>query len=282
MCSDGVTCNGTETCNEGTDRCDTGTTTCLAGTACNIVTNMCAASCGGGQTACSGVCTNTSFDPTNCGVCGMACAAREACVTGTCRMLVRPPPGAYVIPFAPQATTGTAVSLSDDVTTGLLPIGFSFRYFGSTYTQFNISSNGFIGFSATMTQGCCTGSPIPLDDGPDSNGIISAVWVDLYPPSGGSIQYETRGSAPNRRLVVSFTAIPYYSDGARTVTTQIVLYEGTDRIEIFTANMGGGLPPGYVVTQGAEDQGGTTAYLIPGRSAAAFDLTNDGVEIYTN
>jgi hypothetical protein len=33
---------------------------------------------------CDGVCTNTEFDPANCGACGDACADDEACVEGDC------------------------------------------------------------------------------------------------------------------------------------------------------------------------------------------------------
>ena len=280
VCSDGVTCNGTETCNETTDRCDTGTPTCPAGSACDVSTNMCSLTCGSGQSACGGVCTSTAYDPANCGMCGNACALREACVSGVCRALLRPPPGAYAITFAPESTAGTAVTLGDDTTSGLLPIGFTFRYFGTTYTQFNISSNGFIGFTAGMSQGCCSGSAIPTADGLD--GFISAVWTDLDPRIGGTITYETRGAVGSRRLVVSYTALPHYSVNSQLSTFQIILFEGTDRIEIHTTSTGGPPPGGYLVTQGAEDPTGATAYFMPGRSAGTFSLTNDGVEIYTD
>ncbi|MCC6873842.1 MAG: hypothetical protein IT378_05965, partial [Sandaracinaceae bacterium] len=89
-CGDGVTCNGNETCNESTDRCDAGTTTCASGQVCNTSTNMCVASCGGGLTACSGMCTNTSYDPNNCGGCGTVCASATnatAVCAGGCRLL---------------------------------------------------------------------------------------------------------------------------------------------------------------------------------------------------
>jgi len=40
--------------------------------------------CPGGQTSCSGTCTDTKFDPANCGACGTACKADEVCNGGTC------------------------------------------------------------------------------------------------------------------------------------------------------------------------------------------------------
>jgi hypothetical protein len=37
-----------------------------------------------GATNCSGACANTMFDPANCGMCGHACAAGQACFRGMC------------------------------------------------------------------------------------------------------------------------------------------------------------------------------------------------------
>ncbi|MBI2395651.1 MAG: hypothetical protein HYV09_39160 [Deltaproteobacteria bacterium] len=40
--------------------------------------------CPSAQTLCGGSCTNTKFDPANCGACGTACGAGEVCVAGAC------------------------------------------------------------------------------------------------------------------------------------------------------------------------------------------------------
>src|SRR5262245_60819586 len=37
-----------------------------------------------GSTLCNGACTNTSFDPQNCGSCGHACNQGEVCSAGNC------------------------------------------------------------------------------------------------------------------------------------------------------------------------------------------------------
>jgi stigma-specific protein Stig1 len=42
--------------------------------------------CPGGGTFCNGICTNISFDPLNCGGCGIVCAAGEACFGGVCQL----------------------------------------------------------------------------------------------------------------------------------------------------------------------------------------------------
>lgn len=106
------------------------------------------------------------------------------------------------IAFSPDATpAGTHANLeSDDGTTGLVPIGFDFEFFGATYSQVNISTNGFIGFDAGMSDGCCEGRRIPRAD--FVNNVIAAVWSDLTPDATGRIWYGVSGTAPNRRFVV--------------------------------------------------------------------------------
>lgn len=125
---------------------------------------------------------------------------------------------AEAIPFSPeQEPLANSVTLEDDQTSGLLPIGFEFEFFGNRYTSFNVSSNGFIGFEADMFQGCRSGGMLPSDDG--INNIIALAWTDLYPPGGGVIAWETHGRAPARRLVVSFTGLPWCCGFGPQVTT---------------------------------------------------------------
>jgi N-acetylneuraminic acid mutarotase len=181
------------------------------------------------------------------------------------------------IPFAPEpgpfANSGPAC---DDCVFNGRPIGFSFTFFGNTYTTFNLSSNGFIGFGASTDAGCCSGRPIPSNDG--INNIIAAAWTDLYPGGGGLVSYETRGRAPSRYLVVNYQDIPWCCEvGTSRVTTQIILYESTNRIEIHTTNQSGG----HIYTQGVEDANGSQAVFIPGRVATNFGLINIAVRFTT-
>lgn len=190
---------------------------------------------------------------------------------------LRPGPGAYPIPFAPEFAGGTVIALADDALSAPIPIGFSFRFFETTHTSLLISSNGFVTFATASTSaGCCFGPPIPAPD--VVNDVIAYGWTDLYPPSGGSITYETRGVAPNRRFVVTVTDQPWYREQTvPRVTAQIILREGTDSIEIHTTRLG----TGPVYTQGVENASGCAALFIPGRVATNFALANDGVLFVT-
>jgi N-acetylneuraminic acid mutarotase len=164
------------------------------------------------------------------------------------------------------------VASCDDCLYQSLPVGFNFVFFGNTYSTFNLSTNGFISFGSGSDAGCCSGRTIPLND--DYNNIIAAAWTDLYSPGGGGIFYETRGQAPNRILVVAYDNLPWYEEeGVNRVTTQIILYEGTNNVEIHTANQS----VGHTYTQGVEDATGTQAVFVPGRVAANYGFVNDAV-----
>ncbi|BDS13157.1 T9SS type B sorting domain-containing protein [Aureispira anguillae] len=173
------------------------------------------------------------------------------------------------ITFAPVAGSGTSVSLTDDALSGTLPIGFDFEFYCNTYNQFRISSNGYITFDlTTFTSGCCTGQTLP--DNGDPNDLIALAWEDLNPSNGGTIEYFTVGTAPNRQLVVNYTNVPRFG-GANNVTGQIVLHEGTNLIDVHTTSV---LPDGGT-TQGIENNDGSVGIAVPGRNSQTWTATND-------
>ncbi len=184
-------------------------------------------------------------------------------------------PSASQIPFAPEPSPANQVILNDDEVSSLLSIGFDFVFFGNTYDQFAISSNGFLTFDPVHS-GCCSGGVIPEDDG--LNDLIAVAWTDLFPPGGGRIAYETRGEAPNRRLIVAFESIAWFIEfDENRVTAQAILYEGTNEIEIHTTHQS----PGHIYTQGVENADGTLAAFLPGRVASDFGLSEDAVRFTT-
>ncbi|MDC8004567.1 HYR domain-containing protein [Aureisphaera galaxeae] len=174
------------------------------------------------------------------------------------------------------SASGTDVTLSDDQVSDPLPVGFDFNFYGIDYTDFRISSNGFITFNDDTDNGCCDGDMIPDNNTP--NNIIALAWEDLDPGNGGQptenvIRYATLGTAPNRILVVEYFNVDHFSDGLN-VTTQAQLYEGTNRIEIHTTEMPTNGDPH---TQGVENANGTLATATPGRNAEVWAVTNDYV-----
>jgi len=175
--------------------------------------------------------------------------------------------------FSPilSATVGTSETLSDDAVTGSIAIGFNFKFFCNTYTNYYISSNGFITFNAASGNGCCQGLAMPTLGNPDN--MIAYAWTDLYPPAGGSITHTLIGTAPNRIQVISFNSINHYNGGSSNaccpITAQILLYETTNVIEIHTTTKP--LPTGsstYSTTMGIQNLGASVAYTVAGRNAS--------------
>ena len=81
--------------------------------------------------------------------------------------------------FQDISGTGTAVTLTDDSVSGALPMGFSFDFFGTGYTDAYASSNGFLTFASGSSNGCCSGQALPNPLAP--NNLIAGWWEDLNP-----------------------------------------------------------------------------------------------------
>jgi hypothetical protein len=151
--------------------------------------------------------------------------------------------------------TGTVIPLSDDEVSGAIPLGFTFDYFGTGYSDIYVSSNGFLTVLPGQSNGCCSGQPIPTAGSPD--GVISGWWDDFYPPGGGPVTYQTLGSAPNRYAIVQFTNVPHCcSPGNLPVTMQFKLFESSNIIEVhYQAALATG--DGSSHSAGVENQDGT-------------------------
>lgn len=166
------------------------------------------------------------------------------------------------VPYNPLSTAGTSVGLSDDSNVGPFNIGFNFEFYGQTFSQFRICTNGFITFGDQS--GSYTPGTFPNAQSP--NGVIAAYWTDLFPTSGYYMNYQTVGTAPNRQLIVS-AHLTYYSNRNAWVDYQIVLFENTNKVQ--TTIISQGWTP--AATQGVENHTGTLAATPTGRNMSAFN-----------
>ncbi len=181
------------------------------------------------------------------------------------------------IPYAPDPlTAGTSVSLTDDSQTGMLPIGFTFCYFGNSYTQFIIGSNNWIGFSAGQTSTWVT-APIPSNTGNAPMNTIMGAWQDINPGVGGTVRYAVYGTAPNRRLSVSWNNVPMFSCTGQLYSSQIIIYETTNIIEthILNKSLCSTWNSGNAV-HGLHNATGTVAVVVPGRNNTQWTTSNEG------
>jgi len=174
-------------------------------------------------------------------------------------------------PSSISYNTGTAISSSDDIVTGPYNIGFNFTFFGVSYSQFYVCSNGWIGFSSGQTNGY-TAAYLPNSSSPLN--CILADWEDLYPGTS-NIYYTTTGTAPNRKLIVSFYNCPHYSCRSTLYTFQFVLYETSNVIDINMLSKP--LCSGYAATQGLVNTTYTNVVPVGGKNASNWSVSNYSV-----
>lgn len=55
----------------------------------------------------------------------------------------------YPIPYQVYTVNVSVLNTSDDRYSGLIPLGFDFNFFGNSYNQVVISTNGYVDFTAS-------------------------------------------------------------------------------------------------------------------------------------
>ena len=186
------------------------------------------------------------------------------------------------IPFAPEAApTANLGPTNSFAVLPNVPLGFTFNYFGNSYTTINISSSGIVAFGdPSVKDGCCWGWWIARND--QINNVIAIGWSAWNAGAVSKpIKYETRGTAPNRRFVLQYTNIPEDGGGGK-LTAQLILFEHSNKIQLHTTQLNATIRR-HSITQGIENKLGDEAAGLAGRDSAVFlSIANDGVEFTLN
>ncbi len=132
-------------------------------------------------------------------------------------------PGGPTFDWIDISATGTDViaGMTDDSYVGPFDLGFDFIFYGRTYSQVYIGSNGIIGFteegvSARISQ------PIPTSYTP--NAMLALVWDDLNPADGdnpgGHLYYGSDGN----NFVIQLVDYPeYHADPGDVITAEAII-----------------------------------------------------------
>ena len=182
--------------------------------------------------------------------------------------------GVTNIPYVNQTNTGTQLFMGDDTQQGPFNIGFTFCYFGQTYTQFYVGSNGWISFSAGQPT-TFTSAAIPNGGFNIPKNCIMGPWQDWHPGLGGQIRYQVQGVAPCRKLVVSWIGVPMFSCTQTTGTFHIVIYESTNVIENHIQSKQFCAWANGTAVQGIHNLPGTVGIPVPGRNSTQWIANND-------
>lgn len=182
--------------------------------------------------------------------------------------------------------TGTSIN-TDDVWSEVLDLGFEFCFFGQVYDQILIGSNGVLSFELENAGGFNNWNIDPGDTLPNntntslSQANIFGVAHDIDPGVCGNINYLVIGSAPYRMFVVNFTDVCHFSCNELESSSQIILYESSNNIDInvFAKPTCLGWNDGNAVI-GVQNIAGTVAFTPPGRNTGVWEVTPDAPESY--
>jgi hypothetical protein len=163
-----------------------------------------------------------------------------------------------------------ALELGDDEMSAPLSLGFSFQFFGTTYEEIHVVSNGYLAFSP---QEVAFNPPRIPDEDPPS-GFIAAWSGDLNPENGGEIVYGTVGEEGTREFIVTYLAVPDYREGVSPTSVQVVLREQDNGIEIHCISCPS---DGRVHTQGIENQEGTEGVTGPYRNQTHLGFVEESI-----
>lgn len=142
--------------------------------------------------------------------------------------------GGYVAVPTTGFFTGytNANSFFDDEVKGPFNLPFTFAFPGGSTNAIDIASNGFIWLSTgNFDSRCCYGNTAQFLADPAS---IAAVWMDLYPPGGGSIYFDTTPTEAH----ITWAGVPEFWNGPPQ-TAQITLRaNGSFRLAYQTVSNG--------------------------------------------
>lgn len=182
-------------------------------------------------------------------------------------------------PFLPL-TKGTALNANlDDLYVKKIDIPFNFCFFGNLYNQLVIGSNGVITFNVSQLGNICF--PTIVAANPNSllpvNSIFGVLEDLVFSTAGDSeIYYYEDGVAPNRKMVITFYK-GIISGCTDTSTSQIVLSEGTNEIDVFVDSK----PLPCAVSKfkesliGIQNSDGSVGYSPPGRNTGIWSASQE-------
>ncbi len=125
-------------------------------------------------------------------------------------------PGGPTFEWVDISTTGTLVEeLGDDTNVGPFDIGFSFPFYGQTFTSFRVCSNGWLSFSSISTSYLNRDLP----DASAPGNLIAPFWDDLTLTTGGRVLYWTNNSDT---LVVTYEGVQHFGNTG-PYTFQVIL-----------------------------------------------------------
>ncbi len=165
------------------------------------------------------------------------------------------------------------VQLADNETIGPFPLGFSFNYFGTSYTEFYINSNGFITFSPETATFTSFAQQIPFTSSYDQDNIVAGYWKDLDPTNANVTGKHLYYGIDNGNMVITFEKYPEVTGDANAWLTFQIILQPNGSIKFQYKEKGSSFIVGSECV-GIENGDGTKGitYRYRGAGAPIFDV----------
>ncbi|MEL7274408.1 MAG: Ig-like domain-containing protein, partial [Pseudomonadota bacterium] len=181
--------------------------------------------------------TAADYSSLNAVLADLAASRTDLSFDGTQLTYTRPADADYVTvtesnpsAFVDISGSGTALGAADESVTSR-SIGFTFDFFGTSYTDLFVGGNGFLVFSSDPG-GNFNNTDMSAGTAFGGRPAIAPFWEDLDATVAGEVYVETVGTAGNREFIVQWDEIARWNNGAtQTITFQAVLSEADGSIE---------------------------------------------------
>jgi hypothetical protein len=166
-------------------------------------------------------------------------------------------PGGPAFDWVDISAIGTPVPVlnGDDQNSGAIPIGFSFPYYGNSFSSVRVATNGWLSFTSTVSTGPASYSNTALPTGGTTSpeNLLAAFWDDLDFRGTSHAKYFNDGT----RFIVQYTDVDRHLAPVSDLTFQVVLYP-SGRIVYQYLTMAGGLDSATIGIQNAARNDGLT------------------------
>ncbi len=185
---------------------------------------------------------------------------------------------AYAPPYQFNCLKNPVSVNIDDRWSPIVNLPFNFCFYGNTYNQCVIGSNGVLTFDTTKANtasGYSFANSLPSTTGALFANSIYGVYHDIDPSVSGEVGWELITlNTGCRALVASWNNVPMFSDNTILYTGMMVLYENTNIIEVYIKEkkVDGTWNGGNAIV-GLQNAAGTLATVAPNRNGLDADWT---------
>ncbi|MEC4004363.1 T9SS type A sorting domain-containing protein [Flavobacterium sp. SUN052] len=184
------------------------------------------------------------------------------------------------IPFQQFSTSSPVLGTMDDKYSDVIALPFSFDFYGTTFNNLLISTNGYIDFRTNLANGS---SPfyftqaIPNTAFSIKNSIMGA-FSDLNNTNAqGNITYGLYGTAPYRKFIVYFYNNSLFQCNAAHSSFQIILHETSNIIDVQLIDKQICNPTSTVkAVTGLINLAGNQGIAPPGRNYGSWSAFHEG------